>query len=207
VEEREFWSAFEAQRPHILGAIFDIVSKAIGIHPKVKLEKLPRLADFGRWGYAIAEAIEPGLGNQFVADYDQNVQQQIEEAVQGNTLANALLMYMSKRTDSKWESTVNTAFIVLKTFADPDRFDKSFPQAPRELRRHLERLKCTLEERGLSYSIGGRTAEGYPIVFHKLDNFASFSSSSSSPVSANAANELNAAKLAIYDVSKFKDAL
>lgn len=206
-EESVLWAEFEIARPYILGGIFDILSKAIAIYPTVKLEKLPRLADYGRWGYAIAEAIKPGLGKQFVADYEQNVQQQVDEAIQSNTLATTLLMYLSKRADNEWVSTITTAFTVLKTFADPDRYDKSFPMVPRDLRRHLERLKTTLEERGITYSIQARTSDGYPIIFRKTAGFSSFAASSSSETPVNAVNELNAAKLAISEVSQFNGVL
>ncbi len=56
-DEEKLWKDFEEVKPEILGGIFDVISKAMSIYPSVKLSLLPRMADFGKWGYAIAEAL------------------------------------------------------------------------------------------------------------------------------------------------------
>jgi hypothetical protein len=205
-EDTVLWAEFETVRPHILGGIFDVLSEAMAIYPSVKLDKLPRLADYARWGYAIAEAIKPELGKQFLADYERNVQQQVDEAIQSNTLAVTLLGHMDKCKE--WKTTVADAYFVLRLKADPDRFDKSFPAAPRDLRRHLERLRTTLEEKGITYNIGARTADGYPIVFQKTANFSSSDSSGTSATpSKNAANAPNEGKSVNWDAAKLAEEL
>ena len=85
-ELAEVQAAFEADRPAILGGIFDTLSKAMGIFPTVKLNKLPRMADFARWGYAIGEALG-GLGNEFLDQYAQNRQNQNDEAIANDPVA------------------------------------------------------------------------------------------------------------------------
>ena len=172
--ETDLWDDFEKARPYILGGIFDLLSKAITIYPDVKLDNLPRLADYGLWGYAIAEAIGTGKGQQFTDDYKMNIDRQTEEAIQSSTLAIAILNCMENRDDL--ETTIADAFADLKRLADPDPFDKSFPKAPRELRRYLERLKATLEAKGIIYDIGKRDMYGTPIIFRKTANFASYAS-------------------------------
>jgi len=57
-EEDDVWNAFQAARAEILGGILDILVKAIGTYPTLELENLPRMADFYRWGYAIADAMD-----------------------------------------------------------------------------------------------------------------------------------------------------
>lgn len=200
-EDSVLWAEFEAERPLILGGIFDILSRAMAIYPGVKLEKLPRLADYGRWGYAIAEAIEPGLGQQFVDDFERNIQQQVDEAIQSNTLAVALLGYMEKLESQEWETTIKIAHDTLYWEAGQPRFDKSFPPSPRDLRRYLERLKTTLEDRGLIYAIGKRTAAGYPIIFRKVDNFATSDSSDSPMFHSSEPDVLNEAKFSPCEVA------
>jgi hypothetical protein len=56
--EGEFWRAFEAARPGILGALLDAVAAAIREAPNVRLPMLPRMADFAEWSVAA----ERGLG-------------------------------------------------------------------------------------------------------------------------------------------------
>jgi hypothetical protein len=70
-EEREFWAAFMAARPVILGALCDILAGGLRRLRDVKLDRLPRRADFARWGAACA----PGWGSdpsEFVRDYEEN---------------------------------------------------------------------------------------------------------------------------------------
>ena len=61
-ELSEILANFEADKPDILGGIFDTLVIAMTIFPLVKLQNLPRMADFARWGYAIGEALGESLG-------------------------------------------------------------------------------------------------------------------------------------------------
>lgn len=63
--ENEFWKKFERDKPRILGGIFDILSKAIGLYDTITVRKLHRLADFHKLGCAIAKAIDPSLEFDF----------------------------------------------------------------------------------------------------------------------------------------------
>ena len=78
--EFELWAEFEEHRPRILGAIFTVLSKAISIYPTVYLESLPRMADFAKWGYAIAEAMG-NKGNEFLRALEYNEQRTNNEAI------------------------------------------------------------------------------------------------------------------------------
>jgi hypothetical protein len=69
--EDEFWPAFEAARPRLLGALLVAASNAQAGHRSVRLEAHPRMADFARWVVAAEQAPrvrpgsavpEPGLG-------------------------------------------------------------------------------------------------------------------------------------------------
>lgn len=71
----EVYRDFEADRPIIFGGIFDTLSAAMARFPTVKLDKLPRMADFCRWGYAAAEVLG-GLGEQFLREYTANYERQ-----------------------------------------------------------------------------------------------------------------------------------
>ena len=55
-EEGKFWADFEEARPWLVGAMFSVLAKAMCLYPNVHLSALPRMADFCRWGYAVAEA-------------------------------------------------------------------------------------------------------------------------------------------------------
>jgi DNA polymerase elongation subunit (family B) len=55
--ESEIDAKFKEMLPHLLGKILDVLVRAMKIHPTVKLESTPRMADFSTWGVAIAQAL------------------------------------------------------------------------------------------------------------------------------------------------------
>jgi hypothetical protein len=70
-EENEFRAGFMAARPAILGALCDIVAGWLRRLRDTRLARLPRRAEFARWGAACA----PGWGSdatEFLRDYEEN---------------------------------------------------------------------------------------------------------------------------------------
>jgi hypothetical protein len=55
--EEQIFQEFHKDKQMILVSIFDTLSKAISIYPSIKLDRLFRLADYMKWGYAITEAL------------------------------------------------------------------------------------------------------------------------------------------------------
>jgi len=56
-QESELMDEFQKDLPRILGGIFDTLSKALEIKENIKLEDVPRMADFAIWGSAISIAL------------------------------------------------------------------------------------------------------------------------------------------------------
>lgn len=179
LEESDMWRSFEEAKPKILGGAFDALSKAMALYPNVDLPCLPRMADFARWGVAIAEALGFS-GDEFLRAYQSNVDRQNEEVVQYNTLAQVVLSLMSDR--ESWDGTIKEAHETLHNIANPDIKDPTFPKSSRTLRKHLERIKANLQDYSITYTIGERTRDGYPISFRKDDNFGAFGSLASQPL-------------------------
>jgi hypothetical protein len=50
--EKEIWRDFELARPHILGALMEAATHGLRALPEVRLEQLPRMADFALWSTA-----------------------------------------------------------------------------------------------------------------------------------------------------------
>lgn len=189
-DEATLWKEFEKDKPEILGGIFDVLSKAIAIYPSVKLSTLPRMADFAKWGYAIAEALGAG-GAKFLQAYETNIQKQGEEVIEGNTLAQAVLTFMAQR--DSWTGTVKIAWLSLKELADPDKADPTFPKAERMLHAYLDRIKANLIDQGIAYSVGKREGRGMPLTFKKetqINSFASFPSEADSATTIAEANDM-----------------
>ncbi|MGA2465704.1 MAG: hypothetical protein ABSH06_15300 [Thermodesulfobacteriota bacterium] len=172
--ERELWGEFENLKPSILGGMFDTLSKAMTIYPMVQLPWTPRMADFGAWGFAIAEALEIGAGEKFLQAYQRNIERQIEEVIQINALAQAVLSFMENQ--EHWQGTIGDAWKSLYKIAGPQK-DPSFPKNERALRRHLATIRTILQHNSIFYQIYPRSKNGYPIIFTrnpaKFDSFGS----------------------------------
>jgi hypothetical protein len=203
-DETQFWLEFEQNKAGILGGIFNTLSRAMAIYPKVKLQYLPRMADFAKWGYAIGEALKRGGGDDFLKSYADNISKQNEEIILSNTLIIAILKEMNEK--DLWEGTIKTVYERLVEIAAPDKHDPTFPKTERKLRTHLERAKTTLAQQGIHFTIGVRTAQGIPITFKRTDfpedtkisSFDTFASSNTQEQGAveafnvdNVANEAN----------------
>lgn len=147
-DEHKLMSDFELARPKILGAIFSAVSKAIAIRPSVKVDELPRMADFALWGCSIAEAL--GIGQEaFLDAYFHNISSQSEEVVNDNVVATLLISLMNEEYDL-WEGMPAQLFKRLKEIALTEMIvDKKFPESPSSLMREINRVKTALEEMGL----------------------------------------------------------
>ncbi|MSU54553.1 MAG: hypothetical protein EXS48_01800 [Candidatus Staskawiczbacteria bacterium] len=101
-KEKEVLDEFERIKPATLGAIFDVLVKALNEKEKVNLSHLPRMADFTDWGCAIARA----MGNtehDFLSAYNANISQQHEEAIDANPVGTAIIKFMENK--DRWEDT------------------------------------------------------------------------------------------------------
>ena len=148
-ELAEIRAAFEADRPAILGGIFDVLSKAMQIYPGVKLKSLPRMADFCRWGYAIGEAMG-GLGQTFLDEYAANRESQNLEAINADAVATLIVEFMSDKTE--WSGTMTTLFNRIKDTADEHGINtrnKYFPSDSARLAKRIRGIKSNLEAVGI----------------------------------------------------------
>ena len=59
--EVELWREFERARPAILGALLDAAAHGLRTLPRVRLDRLPRMADFAIWATACETALWPVL--------------------------------------------------------------------------------------------------------------------------------------------------
>jgi hypothetical protein len=79
-DEADLYTAFERERPHMLGALFTAVSAALAHLPEVRLPRKPRMADFALW----AAAAEPAFGFQsgaFMNAYSGNRAEAVQETL------------------------------------------------------------------------------------------------------------------------------
>lgn len=100
ITDDELRQNFEQARPYLLGAMFDLLSKALAIHPKIARmdREWPRMGAFAKWGYAVCEALGGGIsGESFMEAYKKVERIQHDEALHANPLAAAIEWFMSDK--------------------------------------------------------------------------------------------------------------
>jgi len=159
-EEGEIWSDFYKVLPRILGGCFDTLSKTISIFHSVRLNELERMADFTRWGFAIAEALDIE-GSKFLQAYRKNIKEQHEEVVEANPVGLAIKKFMEQQKE--WEGRPSELLTELNKMAEDlkiDIKDKTWPKQPSNLSKILNILKTNLEETGIDYHRKPRSKTG-----------------------------------------------
>lgn len=150
-ELSEVYRAFEEDRASILGSIFDTLSAAMALFPTVKLDRLPRMADFAKWGYAVAEALG-GHGEQFLREYRQNYAIQNTEAIEADSVATLTIAFM--RNQKQWRGRVSELLVRLVDMAQEHGFSKnakSLPTQPNALSRRLNGMRSNLKAVGITF--------------------------------------------------------
>lgn len=143
--EAELRAAYESARPRILGALLDAVAVALRRLPDVRLERLPRMADFAVW----ATAAEPALGwpaGAILAAYDAGRQVGNETALEASPVGTALLRLMTDRPS--WAGTAAELLEELAGRDQPAARGRSWPGSARALSGALRRLAPVLRAVG-----------------------------------------------------------
>jgi len=138
----------EKCKGEILGGFLDTLVKAIRAYPTIKPETLFRMADFTKWGCAIAVALGYAQ-DDFIKAYEAKVKVQIEEAAHASPLATVLLDYM--QTHENWDDTPSKLFTALLNHAKElgiSTRQKAWPKAPHVLIRQLNELIPSLKALG-----------------------------------------------------------
>jgi len=148
--DQMIWSDFERLQPRLFGAMLDVLSKAAGIRPAIRLGRLPRMADFAVWGCAVARALGV-TEEEFLAAYDANQTARNEEAISASPVASALEGFM--RTRNEWKGSPSELLSELEGVAEIEKIDtraKGWPKGPHVLTRRLNEVRPNLAAAGIS---------------------------------------------------------
>jgi hypothetical protein len=159
--EEEFWRAFDADRPGILGAALDAMVGGLRELPSVRLAELPRMADYAIWGEAVGRGLGWGPGT-FLSTYMDNRKEAALTDLLDSPLANALLRIASlvpgfSETPIKLHSKL-TALVGKKVAASAN-----WPKTTEKFGSELRRLAPQLRLHGLNVSFERRN-EGRMII-------------------------------------------
>lgn len=140
--EQEIWTDFENKKSIILGGIFNVLSKAMKIHPTINSKKLPRMADFAIWGCAITEALGKSK-EEFLKVYNQNISEQHEEAIHESLVASTIMSFIKDK--KKWKGSPSSLHKELSAMAEKAGWPKSVSM----LSRRINEVKTNLEAKGI----------------------------------------------------------
>jgi hypothetical protein len=144
-EHKELWAAFEQACPRMLGALLDAVVCALRRLPDVRLDRLPRMADFARW----AVAAQPALGlttGAFIAAYEANRRGAVDLVLDVDPVAQAVRVHVEQA--GSWTGTAGALLAALTT---PQRQgDKTWPHSGQAMAAALKRCAPALRAVGVT---------------------------------------------------------
>lgn len=152
LEEKFLRDEFKSTLPEILGGILNVVVRAMRIYPSVKLDNLPRMADFAKWGYSIAEALG-SYGDEFLKQYSTDEEERMVESSENHPLATAVIKYIEKT--KKWQGSPTKLLEELETFAKGYKIStesKLWPETAVWLTRRLNEIEPILSSQHIVYS-------------------------------------------------------
>jgi hypothetical protein len=144
--EGELDALYAQRQPRILGAILDLVAAALGTLPTVRLNELPRMADFGRV-LAALDLVLPGL--DALPRYLAQRGRIAGDVLEADAVGAAVLTLLAGTTD-EWTGTADE---LLKRIR-PDNPGREWPRNPRALVARLKRLTPALRAAGIEVSQG-----------------------------------------------------
>jgi hypothetical protein len=155
--EKEFWAAFDADRPKLLGALLDAVAVALCNINDVHLDDLPRMADFAR----LAVAAQPALGGtvSFLDAYHANREEAHATVVETSTLGEHLRALVL--VSGTWEGTASELLQNLNERAtESEKRSRAWPNVPNRVKPALQRLAPSLRHIGVEVEFPPRSDKG-----------------------------------------------
>jgi hypothetical protein len=151
--ESEFWAAFDAARPKLIGALLDAVVHGLANVSTVQLPHVSRLVDFERW----ATACEPAFAEagSFQRAFHSNTADTVEGLVDNDPVAKAIGAMMLSQ--DAWEGTAAELLVELTNY---DRTEARvarlahWPKDPARFSKSLRSMAATLAKAGIEVSFG-----------------------------------------------------
>jgi hypothetical protein len=160
--EAELWTAFEAERPLILGVLLEAVVEGLKRLPQTHLPKLPRMADFALWATACETVLWPA--GTFWSAYCGNRDEAVDGVIDVDPIAAAVRALMAVWTE--WSGTASALLGALGEMAgERVARAKTWPDTPRALSGRLRRAATFLRKIGIEITFD-REGRGRTRIIH-----------------------------------------
>ena len=186
-DEREFWKAFNNDRPYILASLYDAIAAGLAAD-KPKLKELPRMADFAEWVSRCENGLDWDRGSMLNA-YNTNKDNAIETGLDGDYLAVAIRKILHDQ--SKFEGTA-TELVNLIRDKSPEQNHQYLPTT-QTLKNRLTRIGPALRKIGITWDYQ-RTGSARTYLLDKDRNNPSLPSLPSPNGGINDSNDANDGK-------------
>jgi hypothetical protein len=140
------WKEFNDNKPRILGALCDGLSRAMRYLSLVELTKNPRMMDFAQFATA-AEVAFKWEYETFLTAYLENIEESGHNNLSLNPLALAIIKEMKLYRSVKY--TASQLINVLKNLSKKDRYLKYIPTHPNKFSEELVRIAPLLQKEGI----------------------------------------------------------
>jgi putative DNA primase/helicase len=142
---------FADAHPSILAALLDMVVMGLRRRDDVRKErrKLPRMADFAEWGFAVAPAIG-WTAEDFGRVYWANRNEAFAAVIEDDPIAPHILSLLQGQPEKNWQGTTEQLWTKLKVLAGDAARALNFPQSSVALGKSLRRLEPALAARGVT---------------------------------------------------------
>jgi hypothetical protein len=142
-EENDVLSDFGERHPEILGALLDAASHGLRILPDLKLDKLPRMADFAKWAAACEGAYaEKG---SFMKAYAENRANAMSALLENEVVASVVV-----KLALPWQGQIGALLPMLTGMISVEQAkSQEWPKTPRGLSSVLRRIMPLLREHGI----------------------------------------------------------
>jgi hypothetical protein len=145
--EDELWEHIRGELPGILGVLCDAISHGLHYRDLVKLERLPRMADFAKWATACEGAF--WRAGTFQTAYDDNQHGANDAVLDADDVALAVKDFMLTRR--QWEGTPSSFKKELETnrFGEDKHRPKGWPENASAMSSRLQRAATSLRRAGI----------------------------------------------------------
>jgi hypothetical protein len=147
--ESEILARFAEIRPRLFGALCTLLAQVLEALPGVKLDELPRMADFAR----VLAAVDAVRGTRSLATYLGQGERLADDVVEGDSVGTAIRGFMANRSGKSWSGTMKDLLAEIT----PDPPARDFPKTPKGLGSRLKRLAPALEAVGVFLYQPGKT--------------------------------------------------
>jgi hypothetical protein len=155
--EHELWASFNKVAPRILGALLDHLAHGLRRLPNIKLDEMPRMADFAVWATACETKAWPVT---FARAYGGNQEEAAEIALDADAVATAVRAMMATpmmAAEVEWRGTATSLLAELEKYVDEKMArSRDWPQSSRALSQYLRRSATCLRKVGIEIAFDQR---------------------------------------------------